>query len=94
MLPVDQMLHLRLDCPVNNVAMITPPDENEGKLERTSLSDIYRLTPYVTPLSLSLSLPLSLTPLGNPRSSSMTHCTSSKSLTVMWPPSVGLEINY
>jgi osomolarity two-component system sensor histidine kinase TcsA len=52
MLPVDQMLHLRIDCPVNNVAMITPPDENENKLEDTSLSDIYRLTPYVSPSSL------------------------------------------
>ncbi|KAJ5319749.1 hypothetical protein PENANT_c026G09899 [Penicillium antarcticum] len=47
MLPVDQMLHLRLDCPAN-VAMITPPDENENKLEQASLSDIYRLTPKPT----------------------------------------------
>ncbi|OGE53704.1 hypothetical protein PENARI_c007G11491 [Penicillium arizonense] len=48
MLPVDQMLHLRIDCPVNNVTMITPPDENENKLEDASLSDIYRLTPKPT----------------------------------------------
>ncbi|KAJ5753335.1 uncharacterized protein N7511_007488 [Penicillium nucicola] len=47
MLPVDQMLHLRIDCPGKNLAMITPPDENENKLG-ASLSDIYRLTPKPT----------------------------------------------
>lgn len=57
MLPVDQqMLHLRIaDCPVDNVAMITPPAESEFNLDRrnkgldyqpvaTDLSRIYRLT--------------------------------------------------
>ncbi|KAJ5831670.1 uncharacterized protein N7525_009923 [Penicillium rubens] len=51
-MPVDQMLHLRIDCPMNNVAMaITPPAENdldlEDKIEPVtgSLSRIYRFTP-------------------------------------------------
>jgi hypothetical protein len=57
MLPVDQMLHLRIDCPVNNVAMITPPDEDENKLEQASLSDIYRFTPYAFRFRAPSSLP-------------------------------------
>ena len=53
-MPVDQMLHLRIDCPMNNVAMvITPPAESDLNLENKSLeqpvvgslSRIYRLTP-------------------------------------------------
>ncbi|KAJ5260339.1 hypothetical protein N7505_009720 [Penicillium chrysogenum] len=54
-MPVDQMLHLRIDCPMNNVAMaITPPAENdldlEDKIEPVtgSLSRIYRFTPKPT----------------------------------------------
>lgn len=56
-MPVDQMLHLRIDCPMNNVAMvITPPAESESDLNLEnkaleqliatgSLSRIYRFTP-------------------------------------------------
>lgn len=54
-MPVDQMLHLRIDCPINNVAMvITPPAESDVNLENKareqpiatgSLSRIYRFTP-------------------------------------------------
>ncbi|CAG7945177.1 unnamed protein product [Penicillium nalgiovense] len=54
-MPVDQMLHLKIDCPMNNVAMaITPPAENdldlEDKIEPVigSLSRIYRFTPKPT----------------------------------------------
>ncbi|KAJ5471768.1 hypothetical protein N7530_009125 [Penicillium desertorum] len=54
-MPVDQMLHLRIDCPMNNVAMaITPPAENDSDLEDKiepvtgSLSRIYRFTPKPT----------------------------------------------
>lgn len=54
-MPVDQMLHLRIDCPINNVDMvITPPAESDVNLENKaleqpivtgSLSRIYRFTP-------------------------------------------------
>ncbi|KAJ5200896.1 hypothetical protein N7449_005699 [Penicillium cf. viridicatum] len=54
-MPVDQMLHLGIDCPMNNVAMvITPPAESDLNLENKaleqpiatgSLSRIYRFTP-------------------------------------------------
>lgn len=54
-MPVDQMLHLRIDCPINNVTMvITPPAESDVNLENKaleqpivtgSLSRIYRFTP-------------------------------------------------
>ncbi|KAJ6177664.1 hypothetical protein N7519_008125 [Penicillium mononematosum] len=54
-MPVDQMLHLRIDCPMDNVAMaITPPAENDSDLEDKiepvtgSLSRIYRFTPKPT----------------------------------------------
>jgi osomolarity two-component system sensor histidine kinase TcsA len=50
-MPVDQMLHLKLaERPVNNIMVITPPDETESNLEKafepaTGFSRIYRLTP-------------------------------------------------
>ncbi|KAJ5519517.1 CheY-like superfamily [Penicillium expansum] len=57
-MPVDQMLHLSIDCPMNNVAMvITPPPESDLNLENKaleqpiatgSLSRIYRFTPKPT----------------------------------------------
>ncbi|CAI7609870.1 unnamed protein product [Penicillium crustosum] len=57
-MPVDQMLHLKIDCPINSVAMvITPPAECDVNLENKaleqpivtgSLSRIYRFTPKPT----------------------------------------------
>ncbi|CAG7929605.1 unnamed protein product [Penicillium olsonii] len=57
-MPVDQLLHMRIaDCPVNKIAVITPPDEADLNLENKgkgvaapdpSLSRIYRLTPKPT----------------------------------------------
>lgn len=56
-MPVDQMLHLRIaECPVNKIAVITPPDEADLNLESKGtrnvaspdlalLGRIYRLTP-------------------------------------------------
>lgn len=54
-MPVDQMLHLGIDRPMNNVAMvITPPAESDLNIENKaleqsiatgSLSRIYRFTP-------------------------------------------------
>ncbi|KAG0160769.1 hypothetical protein PDIDSM_8299 [Penicillium digitatum] len=57
-MPVDQMLHLSIDYPMNNVAMvITPPAEGDVNIESKdlkqpiaseSLSRIYRFTPKPT----------------------------------------------